>query len=97
MSIRSRMKTNLDKWDKLHEEIIAKAKQLSLQPNVSAGSICLKTLHEIESDFVMRYNEYVAVFNDSRTMETSNAIIQQVEDQMEKIEVRFRKAPSICF
>jgi hypothetical protein len=90
------MKNKLDEWDKVHEQMLEKAKGLAQQQN---GNACGRTLTDIENRFVMRLNEYIAVYNDNsrNRFESSLPLIQLIEDSVNKIIDEFKAAPTVCF
>lgn len=93
---RSPMQKNLDLWRTWGEQLTAQAKELAHQKN---GGGCIRILHDLETTFVIRYNEYVAISNDPllRSQQRPNGSAQQIEEAMLRWKMDFDRAPSVCY
>lgn len=90
------MKVNIDLWKTWHTDLVLAAKELSRQ---NQGSGCIKIYDELESTFIMRFNEYIAIYNDAllRSQQRTGGSRQQIEEAMVKWKLEFDAAPTICY
>lgn len=91
----SRGQALLDNWKKLHEEILQKYKDIS---EYSVGNETrangLQELYKIESDFVLRYNEFI---NYGCVSNPDAEVCVTIRMSLEKCEKDFRDLPTIYF
>jgi len=85
------MADNLEKWDEVHKEMVDVAKGMTQQG--FAGKAGLQRLNTIESSFVLRYNEYLDVYNDPLLRGPTT----QIEKAMEQIIKEFRALPVVWY
>lgn len=93
---RSKMKANMDTWDRMRDDLTKKMESLSSQPK---GAGCMSTLASIEGDYVSNYNHYVDIYNNIPESGLNYYIgqMQNIEEAMMKIQDRIKKAPTFCY
>jgi hypothetical protein len=90
----AQMKSNLDAWKGLHDQLTDKMKTLANQPH---GAGCIAPLASIENDLVTKYNEYLDIYEHSTDLALKTATIQNIEEAMLHFADQITKAPFICY
>ena len=91
--IRTRMNTNLDYWRKIQGEMLELGKGY-VEMKATEG---LRKLDMIEDEFVLRFNEYVKIYNESIAINDHISAINIIEGTTEKLIQEFKALPNIYY
>lgn len=96
------MKTNLDLWDKVLEDMLAEGKELLKQGYPAREG--LDRIHNAEKKLIERYNEYAEIYNeyirltpDLIQVWSKKGRIESIEREVEGIKAEFRAIPKLWY
>jgi len=93
-NFRARMETNLDKWRALHAKMLQHARDLLDQPYGQEG---LKKIDKVEEEFILRFNEYVKIYNESLNLEKDEDAIAVIEKRIKELEEEYEAIPLLYY
>jgi|APSaa5957512576_1039674.scaffolds.fasta_scaffold02504_5 hypothetical protein len=82
-----------DRWDSIHQEMVKLARDY-VDQNVQHSTY--NTLVILEGQFILRYNEYVRIYND-RQASGRNEIMTTLENKIEEIIKEYNSLPKVIY